>query len=201
MIIILVAIVLLIIQNTKPLSGKVTQKLSPLTGYATSANTTSNVTISKFLSITLCTNLSEGIEFGTVDTLPTTDQNGTHNYDGASSGTTYCVNVSGDGNTAVDICLGAMDNLTSAGADEIEISNESFAGNVTTTDSTTPGLANETSLTANSYQESSHNISNGSLAYYRFWLDIPAGTPSGTYENNLSFKGVETTLACGAFPT
>ena len=39
-----------------------------ITGYATQINTTSNVTISTYFAIDMSTNLSDGIQFGTIST-------------------------------------------------------------------------------------------------------------------------------------
>jgi len=165
-----------------------------LTGHATEESTYSNVTIQKYLSIAFCANLSEGIDFGDVAALPATDINASHNYDGASTGSTYCVNVSNDGNTAIDLCNKANADLTSAGLDIIGLANETYS-NSTTTNLGSPDLADAISFTT-SYVKSGIAIPVGEVNYYRFWLDIPAAQPSGDYNNTIYFKGVTTTLAC-----
>jgi hypothetical protein len=164
-----------------------------ITGHATEGSTTSNVTISKYLSITMSTNLSGGITFGSVDNLPGVNLNATHNNDSAG-GTSMYVNVSSDSNTNVDFCIRANAAMTSPSLDTIGIGNESYA-NASTTDAGTPALANEVSLTTG-YISAGRNVSMGGLQYYRMWLDIPSGTPSGTYNNTVYFKGVETGVAC-----
>src|SRR3989344_7183015 len=63
-----------------------------ITGFASSGSAVSNVTISKSFSITLSTNLSNGIEFGNQTTA--TDANASDNYNGGSSTTTMFTNVS-----------------------------------------------------------------------------------------------------------
>lgn len=172
------------------------------TGYATSATTTSNVTIQKYFAIEMSVNLTTGIEFGSISTLPATNQNATHNFDGANStidttgtdnGTSMWMNVSTDSNTAVDFCIKA-DALNTSAGDEIGLGNESYA-NHTQTNVTYPGVASEVSITT-SYVKSGYNITAGSNNYYRFWLDVPAGTPSGTYNNTVSFEGKEIGAAC-----
>jgi hypothetical protein len=172
------------------------QNMSVMTGYATSGTTTSNVTISKYLAIAFSDDLSSGIQFGTVNTLPATNVNATENYGGGSSETLYYINVSNDGNTPIDICIGANDPLTSSALDVIGVGNETYA-NSTSTTSTIPLVGNEVALTE-SYVKSGDAVAVGSQNYYRFWLDIPAIQPSGDYNNTLSFKGVSTGLACGA---
>ncbi|MCA9487826.1 MAG: hypothetical protein KC516_02585 [Nanoarchaeota archaeon] len=191
-IVIVACLILLVIQNTDAKTGK---SILSFTGHATESSTVSNVTIQKYLSVALCDNLSEGIYFGNVTTLPVTDQNGTHNYDGAASASTYCVNVSTDSNTPVDFCIGANDDLTNAALDTIGLDNETYY-NSTSTDLNNPSSGSQVSLTT-SYAKSGENIAAGSVNWYRFWLDIPAAQASGDYNNSIYFKGVQTTLNCG----
>ena len=161
-----------------------------MTGYATEGTTISNVSISKYLSITLSTNLSEGILFGSITSLPASDWNATHNFDGDSSGSTMFVNVSQDSNTAVDICIKANTHLTDSGNGNIlGIGNETYRNSTTTDGSNPPGPSN--SIMLNTTYVKGGAISPASLSYYRFWLDVPSATPSGTYNNSVSFKGVE----------
>ncbi len=168
------------------------------TGYATQASTTSNVTITTYFSIAMSENLSDGIQFGNVSSLPATNVNATHNYDGVetvspSPGTSMWMNVSSDSNTNVDFCINA-DALNTSGGDEIGLGNETFS-NSTDTNSTLPALGDEASITL-SYADAGYNITIGGNNYYRFWLDVPAGTPAGTYNNTVSFKGITTGGSC-----
>ncbi|MBU2612141.1 MAG: hypothetical protein KKB62_00280 [Nanoarchaeota archaeon] len=167
------------------------------TGYITEGNTTSNVTISKYLAITFGANLSEGIYFGDVVVLPATDVNATHNYDGALTGTTYTIDVSTDSNTAVDFCIKANQGLTTAGADVIGLGNETYSA-YNATNFSLPPLAAQTSMTTGyvKVQTAGNNIGPGNSSYWRFWLDIPAAQPSGDYNNTVSFGGVTTGLSC-----
>lgn len=174
------------------------------TGYATEVTTTSNVTISVYFAIALSANLTNGIEFGTVTTLPTTNQNATDNYNGVNTtaqgtylngtnGTSLWTNVSTDSNTAVDFCNKA-DALNTTGGDVIGLGNETYYNN-TNTNYSIPAPASEVSITT-SYVKSGYNITAGSINYYRFWLDVPAGTATGTYDNVVSFKGVAKDGVC-----
>ena len=166
-----------------------------LTGYATEGSAVSNVTISKFLSIELSANLGTGILFGTISTLPASNHNATNNYDGGSDESTMSVNVSHDSNTDVDICIKANDHLTDPGSsDVILLGNETYS-NGTVTNATSPFLTAEVALTTG-YVNASSPISPDSSCYYRFWLDVPSATPSGDYNNSVTFKGVETTTGC-----
>jgi hypothetical protein len=167
-----------------------------LTGYATSGSTTSNVSIAKYLSIAFGANLSQGIYFGTVNTLPATNINATHNNDSAAyaGGTTYTIDVSTDSNAPVDFCIKANTGLTDPSLDVIGLANETFAA-YNLTSASLPPLSNETSMTT-TYQKSVGNIAIGNSSYWRFWLDIPSAQPSGDYNNSVSFEGVVNGLAC-----
>ncbi len=167
-----------------------TQQIT-ITGKATTQSTISNVTIEKYLAIDFSTNLSSGIVFGNISTLPAADINASHNYDAGPgvNGTTMFVNISDDSNVAVDICISANTDLTDSNSgDVIGLGNESYS-NSTSTNATFPPLAGQTSLTT-SYVWAG-NESQGNKIYYRFWLDIPAAITSGDYNNTISFKGVE----------
>lgn len=183
--IILICLVLLFVQN-----------VSSITGHATEDSTYSEVTIQSYLAIDFCENLSTGILFGDVISLPATNINGSHNYDGTADASTYCIMVNEDSNTEVDFCLKADDDLTSPALDTIGLANETYA-NATSTDINTPSLANQVSMTT-SYVKAGSNIGIGDTNYYRFWLDIPGGQATGTYNNTVSFKGVNTGNACGS---
>jgi hypothetical protein len=173
------------------------------TGYATQQTTASNVTINVYFAIDLSTNLSDGIRFGNISSLPATNQNATHNYDGlnttvggatANQSTSMWVNVSTDSNTNVDLCVSANDNLKTSGGDQILVGNETYY-NHTATNVTHPSLGQEVAMTTTA-TKAGPNVSIGSNHYYRFWLDVPAGTASGTFNNTITFKGVATGGSC-----
>ena len=124
-------VVMVLVQNIR------TQEIK-IIGYATEETTISNVSISKFLSISLSTNLTGGIIFGSINTLPAVNENASHNYDGVnttapSPGSSMFVNVSTDSNTAIDVCIKANADLDNGAGDVIGIGNETYAGNVTFT--------------------------------------------------------------------
>ena len=197
--VIIVAVGLLILQNTIFNSSLSVSKSSPrsfgITGHATEDTTVSNVSVQRYLSIALCINLSDGIQFGDVATLPATNINGSHNYDIVDdSNSSYCVNISTDSNTAIDVCLRADGDLTNPSSDAIGIQNETYS-NYTSTNSSHPLVGSEASITTG-YLKSGLNIGAGNVHYYRFWLDVPAAQPSGDYNNTIYFKGVTTTLSC-----
>ena len=166
------------------------------TGYATQGTTSSNVTITKYLSIDMSSNLSAGITFGSVTSLPAYDLNASSNYDGSNSAATYNVNVSTDSNTAVDFCIMANAPLTDAAAGTvIGLGNETFL-NSSFSNMTWPGPQSaQVNLTTN-WAKASSPTGAGNATFYRFWLDVPSATSSGTYNNTISIKGVETSQPC-----
>ncbi len=163
---------------------------SQITGHATAVGTTSNVTISSFVSIDLSTNLTQGIMFGTLTTTNVANQNASQNYGGTASASTYFVNVSLDSSVNVDICLKANQSLTSAGGDLLGIGNETWT-NSSTSNIASPALAGERPMNTTA-AETGVNIGKGNSNYYRFWLDVPSGQKAGTYSNNITFEGVGT---------
>jgi len=177
-----ISLVLIVIQNTV------------FTGKATESGAVSNVSISKYLSMSFSGNLSQGIYFGTVEELPALNINATEDYTNLLNGTMYYVNISSDSNSNMDICIKANEGLVNGALDVIGLGNQTYS-NSTTTNDTTPELGEEVSLTI-SYVKSGNNLLIGGENYYRFWLDVPVGQPSGDYENTLSFKGVETGISC-----
>ena len=160
---------------------------SNLTGHAVES-TISSVTISQYYAISMSNNLSAGIGFGTKDSTSQTDINATANYL-YSNESEYYMQVSSDSNTAVDFTIYADGPMNTSGGDEIGVGNESFYYVKTTTSISAPDVSNEISLTT-SPQAAGTEVAIGDNVYYRFWLDIPAGTPVGEYNNTISVEGV-----------
>ena len=172
-----------------------------ITGAATSRSTTSSATIEKYFSINVSANLSDGIEFGTISALPAVNHNATLNYNDTNypaendgNETLYWMTVETDSNTPVDLCIIATEFNTSGG-EEIEIGNYTFANNQTN-NITWPGPVDFYTMSKSSYVPADTNIAVGSSSYFRFWLDVPATTPSGTYNNTVTFLGRATGTAC-----
>lgn len=173
------------------------ENASAITGHAAQGTARSEVTITSYLSIQMSANLTDGIIFEEVSILPATNVNASLNYNGTGSSTLYFINVSTDSNTAVDFCLKANQGLETSGADLIGLGNETYSTGVTTSNMTIPDLALDVAMTT-SYDKTASNIGIGEANYYRFWLDIPAGQASGTYNNSVSFRGVNLAAACGS---
>ena len=180
--IILFCLVLILFQNLGGIHARVAYTDTP-----------SNVSIAKFFSIEFSSGLSEGIIFGNVNILPASNVNASHNYDGIGNASTLYINVSNDGNTAVDFCIMGDGGLSTLGGDVIGLGNETYS-HYNFSNSTHP-ILNEISLTQ-VYTKSGENIPLGGENYWRFWLDIPAGQASGDYNNTVYFKAVETSASC-----
>jgi hypothetical protein len=174
---------------------------SSITGAATSATTTSQAVIEKYFSINVSANLSDGIDFGVIAQLPTVNQNASLNYndtgypaENEGNETLYWSTVETDSNTPVDYCILATAFNTSAG-DEIGIGNYTFSDSMWN-NVTYPGPVDEQTMSTSAYAAGETNVGVGSSDYFRFWLDVPATTPSGTYNNSITFLGRPTGTAC-----
>ena len=101
--------------------------------------------------------------------------------------TQYDVLIDASG-TTVDLYMKADSNLTTGGGDSIGLSNETFAFN--TTNSTVPSDVKR-ALTLN-YSDNliGENLANGTYVYLKFFLNVPASQPPGTYSNNVSITAV-----------
>lgn len=169
---------------------------SAITGHASEGSTVSNVTITRFLSIDFSDGIQEGIQFGNVTELPATDINASHNYDGASSGSQYYINVSTDSNTAVDFCIRASSPLTNPGTATIPLENETYYV-VNYTNATDPNVLSQVPLTLSYYKPTTASgVDIGNSTYWRFWLDVPVAQETGTYNNTIMFKGVAESVTC-----
>ncbi len=172
-----------------------------LTGAAVSKSTTSSAVIQKYFSINVSENLSAGIDFGVIETLPTANQNATLNWNDTSypaendgNETLYFLTVETDSNTPVDFCITATEFNTSGGV-EIEIGNYTFSDSEWN-NITYPGPIDELTMSTSSYVAGETGIAVGSSDYFRFWLDVPATTASGTYNNTVTFLGRSTGSGC-----
>jgi hypothetical protein len=181
-VLIFVCVLLIVVENFEGIHARVT-----------STEVSSNVSISKSFSIEFSPELDEGILFGEINFLPAININASHNYDGSENSSTLYINVSEDGNTAVDFCLRALSPLVNAGGDQIGLGNETYS-HYSSSNLTHP-TTNEIPLSP-IYFKTGENIPLGGANYWRFWLDVPAGQPSGTYNNTVYFKAVQTGENC-----
>lgn len=167
------------------------------TGAATTQTTTSRVAISYYFAISLSTNLSTGIDFGNITTLPATNLNASHNYDGNGNSTTsFWVLESNDSNVNIDLCHRAQGPLTTAGNDTIGLGNYTWSDSLTNTNSSPSGPPGTNTFTTSFAKANNVNIAPNGKGYYRYWLNIPVGQPAGTYNNTVEYKAVYTGASC-----
>src|SRR3989338_9335280 len=162
-------------------------KLDSYIGAAVSQTTPSDATVGAYFAIASSDNLTQGITFESIVSLPATDVNATANYNNSNQ-TGYFVTVSSDSNVNVDFCFKADSAFNTEGGDE------SGLGNWTYDDSqvnnlTSPALISQKEINT-SYVKGESNLFPGNSNYYRFWLDIPAAQAAGTYNNTVTFKAV-----------
>lgn len=165
-----------------------------ISGHVIEQDVPSNVSINKNLALTFSTELQNGIKFEDVIVLPANNVDANKNYNITDNTTAYYVEVSNDGNVAVDLCIRANVGLTSGGGDMIGLDNETFAYSFDN-NLTLPNVGSEISLTT-AYSDAGQDIPLGSRNYLRFWLDVPAGQASGQYNNSIFFKGVPFDIGC-----
>ncbi len=182
-------------------AGLLSSYSNSMTGALTSASTTSSAVIQKYFSINISANLSAGIDFGSIESLPAVNHNATLNYNDTNyptendgNETLYFITVETDSNTAVDLCILASA-LNTSGGEEIGIGNYTFANNQTN-NITWPGPVDMYTMSTTGYVAAETGVPVGDNSYFRFWLDVPATTPSGTYNNTVQFLGRPTGVAC-----
>ena len=186
-------LVLVLIVAVAGLSSSYMNLQAEITGHATEQSTVSSAVIAKYVAIIMSGNLSDGIDFGSITSLPATDVNASLNYNSTvhpgqwANETLYWIEVDSDSNTNVDFCVRSTNFNTSGGA-EIELGNYTWADN-TTNEYDYPALTDATAIT-NSYDKGNADVAPGENNTYRFWLDVPAYIDPGTYNSTVWFKGV-----------
>lgn len=151
--------------------------------------TTSNVTVNVYAAVALSTNLTDGIQFGSLDPN-TNDNNATHNFDkdGAVNSSMW-IEISNDCNTNLSLWI-KDDVALTKGSDTIANTGYTYASNTTVNNETDPGLAGTAITTA--YVLVSAVAEIGQNYTFRGWLDIPSGQAAGYYSNTVYFKGNQT---------
>ncbi len=166
-----------------------------LSGNAVVLDVSSNVSIMKSLAISFSVDLANGINFGDVNFLPAVNVNASGNYNGTANSTLYFIEVSSDGNTPVDVCMRSGGNMVSSGGDVLGYDNESYASFVGINNETIPSISSERvmNLTSSLVEGS---VPLGERVFMRFWLDVPAGQASGSYNNSVYFNGISEGVGC-----
>ena len=168
-----------------------------ITGAVATSTVGSSVDIARYFSISALTNLSDGIYFGNVSTLPAFDVNATDNFNYSAVApvnnvTLMGITVSTDSNSNIDFCIKANAALhNNVSAQTIPITGETYTSFNSTNYSHPLWSGSSTAVTTDYVMaNSATNIQPGNSSYWRFWLDIPAATGAGTYNNTISFEGI-----------
>lgn len=165
------------------------------------SSTVSNVTVAVSIGFAFSGNFSDGILFGSVD-QNTNDNNATKNYVGNNSAdcdsnadcTDYFVTMSTDNNANADTCIRDNGNLTSGSN---EITNTGYTYNATSVFTNTTTTADDSiAITETSVITGTIALAADANQTFRFWLDVPDNTASGTYNNTVEIKVLQTGVSC-----
>ena len=171
--------------------------ISELTGFAGINDSTtfvSEANITAWFSVALSDDLNNGIEFEGASSGDA-DVNASDNYNGTDSETLLFLALSEDSNIDADTCINAS-NMVSQYHDVLSIGNMTYTYSYNETNLTVPeGVESSTAMTT-TITKTQTNIVPGARAYYRFWIDVPAKQPGGTYNNTVAFRTVQAGSAC-----
>ena len=160
--------------------------------------TSSNVTVNVYVSISLTTLFSDGVEFGSLDP-------GLDDQASTTCASQVCnISVSGDTNIAVDLLMKATANLTrcpggACTGDMIGWWNYTWNSTDGTVAMTTPGWElNITMYDNTTARKVGDSVSASGVRTWQAWIDIPAAQAAGTYNNTLYFCAhQEDSIDCG----
>jgi hypothetical protein len=162
---------------------------SNITGFATSQVGNLSAGVATYLSCTWSNDALQ-ISFGSNLNPGTFDINATQNYNVTAPNniTFYNVTVDTFSNVAANITVKG-ENLVS-GANTIGVTNLTWASNATAANGTNmvPGNSIVLNTSYNLATPVGANRPTGSTTHYRFWLDIPNGTVSGSYTGNYTMQ-------------
>jgi hypothetical protein len=172
-------------------SAMMVTTLGSPTGHAVST-TPSQVVINNYVAIAMSRNLSNGIDFGVIATLPAIYHNATNNYRPNTSG--YYISISNDSNKPVDFCVKA-DKFNTSDGDQIILGNYTWQDAAFTWLNVTIPQDGYKKM-ALTYVAARTNIGIGATDFYRFWLNVTVQQAAGTYNNTVWFQGVPTGTSC-----
>ena len=139
------------------------------------------------VAVGVSNNMSNGIVFGSVASLPVTNTGAQGNN--GSGVTLFNVTLSVTGVCTADLYIKADNDLISSGGKIIQLGNESYCYNVT--NSSVPGTACTALSTLYTGHQIGAGLSDGAFSYLKFYLSIPAKQSAATYNNTVTIKGVE----------
>jgi hypothetical protein len=153
--------------------------------------TSSNVTVNTYVSISLSTAFSNGVEFGGLDP-------GTSNNNATTCNNLGCnISVSADTNTNVDIVMNGTVMTRFGGAETIPAVNYTWGTSDGTALPDPTIVLNTTKDYRNGYKVGD-SISASNKRSWQAQLDIPSAQTAGVYNNTLFFcVNQEDTTDCG----
>ncbi len=168
-----------------------------VTGLATTATQVGNLTVGvqTFIACTWANN-DFNISFGDNINPGTNDYNASHNFDypntslgsaqDLNNGTSYNISIDSTTNVQTNVTIKGLHFLS--GANIIGIGNVTWAGNTTRANGTNmlPSTSNILSLSYNATVPVGSLLNAGGTAWFRFWLDVPAGATAGQYSGNFT---------------
>lgn len=148
-------------------------------------STVSNVTVASSLGFTFSANLTSGILYGTLQ--PNTNDNNATGNNISSGNTSYFVTMSSSNNAPADIQIKANAPLTS-GANTIGNGNYTYDANSTINGANMNNAAGSIALSDTYVDAGTQALNANEIEYFQFYLDIPLGQQTGTYNNTISFN-------------
>jgi hypothetical protein len=147
------------------------------------------------MAIAASPDLAGGINIQNL-TPGSTGNNGSANYNPGDNNTTYWISASGTNSVNIDLCVNVSGNLTTGGGEFILLpGNYSFndsASNLSVY-ATYPGRDFNISP---GKKANTTSVAPGAKAYFRFFLNVPANKPAGSYTNTVSFRALVAGTAC-----
>ena len=180
--------------------------LIPSAEAVSTASTVSNATIAISIGFTFSGNLSEGIQFGTLN-INTNDNNASADYltangtgicpvgVGTIGCTAYQIKMDSSNNANADSCIKDNAALTS-GANTIPNTGYTYDANATINGSNMNDPAGSIAITTSFVKFGSTSLAVGDNQSSQFYLDVPDGQAVGDYNNTIDFKIIETGQAC-----
>lgn len=182
-----VSLALLLVFGATMGLGLFGEELAGITGFAVanqSIETTQTLEIQAYYAIDLSTS---NIQFGALE-HDTQDNNATLNYN-ASDESEYYIHLSNDSNVNAKVNISASGPMTNDAGNQIGEGNMTWNSSYSISNSTDPALPGTQMSTTEGV--SSSTLTPGDKQFYRFWIDIPVGTPPGAYNNTITFESYQ----------
>ena len=145
--------------------------------------------VPKAIAISLSPVLAGGINWSVTNLSVTDDHNATGNN--GTTSTDYFINISAN-YTNVDVYLKSNGSLVKTGGGSIAQNRQKVANHTANRSITTGSQPVKTNLTSTYTDlDIGRILSDGANIFLKFYLNVPAGTGAGGYENQITIKAVE----------